>query len=130
MTTPTLSALNIRKKSALLELSYANGETHKLSFELLRVYSPSAEVQGHHGQHSVLQVGKSDVQITHIESVGHYGVQIHFDDGHRTGIYTWPFLYDLAKKQAQYEKDYLARLDAAGKSRISGAVQIMDFKTP
>ncbi len=130
MTTPTLSALKIRKKSAVLELSYSNNECLSLSFELLRVYSPSAEVRGHNGQHSVLQVGKSDVQIKHIETVGNYGIQIYFDDGHSTGIYSWPYLYDLAVHQAQYEQDYLAQLEAAGKSRISGAVQIMDFKKP
>lgn len=128
MSIPSLSAIKIRKKSAVLELSYSNNECHSLSFELLRVYSPSAEVQGHSGHGGVLQVGKSAVQIERIETVGNYGIQIYFDDSHSTGIYSWPYLYDLACNQAQYQQDYLAQLEAAGKSRIAGAVQIMDFK--
>ena len=128
MNTPSLSALKIRKKSAVLELSYSDNTCLSVSFELLRVYSPSAEVQGHSGQRSVLQVGKSDVQIERIETVGNYGIQIYFDDGHSTGIYSWPYLYDLARNQQQYQDNYLERLAAAGKSRITGAVQIMDFK--
>ena len=83
---PTPVDLNLHQKSRVLEISYSDGERFELSYEFLRVLSPSAEVQGHGPGQGTLQVGKQDVMITHIEPVGHYAIQPTFDDGHDTGI--------------------------------------------
>ncbi len=113
--TPT--AITLHKKSGLLELNYADGSFHNLEAELLRVYSPSAEVRGHGVGQEILQVGKRRVAINSIDAVGNYAIKINFDDGHNSGIYSWQTLYDLAKNQSAYWEDYLARLAAAGASR-------------
>lgn len=128
MPTPTLTSARIRKKSALLELSYADGQQFNLSFEFLRVHSPSAEVQGHGKQQKVLQYGKSDVLIEKIDQVGNYGLQIYYDDMHHSGIYTWDYLYQLACNQETLYNTYLDELEQAGKSRISGAIQVIDLR--
>ncbi len=91
-----------------------------LPFELLRVYSPSAEVRGHGPGQEMLQTGKRDVGITALEPVGNYAVQPHFDDGHNTGLFSWEYLYWLGNNQAELWDDYLARLDAAGHGREAG----------
>jgi DUF971 family protein len=91
-----------------------------LPFELLRVYSPSAEVRGHGAGQEVLQTGKRDVLVTALEPVGNYAVQPHFSDSHNTGIYSWDYLYWLGKNQTQLWEDYLQRLEAAGFTRESG----------
>lgn len=128
MTAPAPTSLNIRKKTAQLVLVYQNGEQYSLSFELLRVYSPSAEVRGHSGEQAVLQTGKAGVQIEQIKPAGNYGIQIYFDDGHSSGIYSWPYLHELAINQAALWENYLQQLHKAGKSRYAGAVEIMDLK--
>lgn len=81
-----------------------------LSAEFLRVYSPSAEVQGHHPSEAILQVGKENVVITNIEPVGNYAIKLIFDDGHDTGLYTWTYLYDLAKNYDILWQDYQLKL--------------------
>jgi len=106
--------INLHQKSRTLEISYSDGERFELSYEFLRVHSPSAEVQGHGPGQGVLQVGKQDVIITHIEPVGRYAIQPSFDDGHDTGIYSWETLYDLGKNRDRYWKDYLEKLEKAG----------------
>lgn len=116
--TPT--ALTVHKKSRLLEVAFDSGETFSLPFELLRVYSPSAEVKGHGPGQEVLQTGKRDVLLTALEPVGHYAVQPHFSDGHNSGIYTWDYLHWLGANQQKLWDDYLARLDAAGLGREAG----------
>ena len=83
----------------------------------MRVYSPSAEVRGHWGQHAKLQLDKQDVNITEIRPVGAYAIKIVFDDGHDSGLYDWGFLYDLGRKQALHWNDYLQRLAEAGHAR-------------
>jgi len=83
----------------------------------LRVYSPSAEVRGHSEEQAVLQVGKADVEIQAIEPVGSYAVQLHFDDGHNTGIYSWDWLYKLGKDQNQLWAEYLDKMEKAGAKR-------------
>src|SRR5436853_3318078 len=92
--TPRPTEIKLRQKSRLMELVFADGSRFELSYELLRVYSPSAEVRGHGPGQEVLQVGKGDVEITHIEPVGTYAIQFTFSDGHSTGIYSWDLLYD------------------------------------
>ena len=106
--------INLHQKSRVLEISYSDGERFELSYEFLRVFSPSAEVQGHGPGQGVLQVGKQDVKITHIEPVGHYAIQPSFDDGHDTGIYSWETLYDMGKNKDRYWKEYLEKLEKAG----------------
>jgi DUF971 family protein len=106
--------INLHQKSRILEISYSDGQRFELSYEFLRVHSPSAEVQGHGPGQGVLQVGKQDVIITHIEPVGRYAIQPTFDDGHDTGIYSWETLYDLGKNRDRYWKEYLEKLEKAG----------------
>ena len=112
--TPKPVELNLHQKSRILEISYSDGERFELSYEFLRVHSPSAEVQGHGPGQGVLQVGKEDAMISHIEPVGSYAIQPTFDDGHDTGIYSWETLYDLGKNRDSYWKRYLEALEKAG----------------
>ena len=109
--------ITLHQKSRVLEVAFADGRTFRLSFELLRVYSPSAEVKGHGPGQEVLQTGKRNVDIRSIEPVGSYAVQPVFSDGHSTGIYSWEYLYELGENQEKLWAQYLAKLQAAGASR-------------
>lgn len=109
--------INMHQKSRTLEISFDTGETFNLPAEYLRVHSPSAEVQGHAPGQGKLQVGKEDVNIENITPVGSYGVQLHFDDNHNTGIYSWDTLYDLGRNYEQYWQEYLQRLEEVGHKR-------------
>lgn len=113
--TPTDVALHTRSRE--LELSYADGERYRLSCEYLRVYSPSAEVLGHGPGQEVLQKGKAGVGISAIKPVGNYALQLVFDDGHDTGLYSWDYLYTLCTEHTTRWQTYLDRLAAAGASR-------------
>ena len=104
----------------MLEAVFDDGAAFFLPFELLRVYSPSAEVRGHGPGQEVLQLGKRDVALTALEPVGNYAVQPHFSDSHNTGIYTWDYLYSLGKNQVRLWEEYLQRLEAAGFTRETG----------
>jgi DUF971 family protein len=115
--TPKPVEINLHQKSRVLEISYSDGQRFELSYEFLRVHSPSAEVQGHGPGQGVLQVGKEDAMITHIEPVGHYAIQPTFDDGHDTGIYSWETLYDMGKNRDRYWQAYLDKLQQAGHTR-------------
>ena len=106
--------ISLHQKSRILEITYSDGERFELSYEFLRVHSPSAEVQGHGPGQGVLQIGKEDAMISHIEPVGSYAIQPTFDDGHDTGIYSWETLYDLGKNRDSYWKRYLEKLEKAG----------------
>jgi len=114
---PTPLSVTLHQASRVLEVGFADGQTFRLPFELLRVHSPSAEVKGHGPGQEVLQTGKRDVQITDVVAVGHYALQPTFSDGHNTGIFSWAYLYELGSKQQQYWADYLQRLVAAGLDR-------------
>lgn len=118
--TPQPSAIKLHQKSRVLEISFADGKTFPLPCEFLRVYSPSAEVRGHGPGQEVLQAGKKNVEITHIEPVGTYAIQLTFSDGHATGIYSWDLLYDYGLHQEQMWQLYLKRLEEAGVSREPG----------
>ena len=119
VTEPTrqATALTVHQSSRILEIGFEDGRTFRIPFELLRVYSPSAEVQGHGPGQEVLQTGKRDVGVVSIEAVGHYAVQPTFSDGHDTGIFSWNYLYDLGARQDELWQAYLERLAAAGKDR-------------
>ena len=114
---PSPSNIVLHTVSRVLEIAFDDGSTFKLPFEFLRVYSPSAEVRGHGPGQEVLQVGKRDVMISDLRSVGHYAIQPVFSDGHDSGIFAWDYLYELGTNQEQLWSDYLERLDAAGASR-------------
>jgi DUF971 family protein len=109
--------INFHQKSHMLEISFDDGNTFELPSEYLRVYSPSAEVQGHGPGQEVLQIGKQDINITKIEPVGHYAIQLFFDDNHDTGIYSWETLYDLGKNYDTKWPEYLKKLEEAGHKR-------------
>jgi DUF971 family protein len=106
--------INFHKVSRILELTFDDGSNFKLPTEYLRVYSPSAEVQGHGPGQEVLQIGKEDVSISRIEPVGHYALCLVFDDNHDTGIYSWEYLFYLGENYAAKWSTYLDRLKEAG----------------
>ena len=117
MTVQAPEAINYSNSRRILTLSFPGGSSVELSAELLRVLSPSAEVQGHGPGQEVLQTGKQGVGITDIQPVGHYAVQLSFDDGHSSGLYTWTYLAQLASERQILWQRYLAKLDDAGASR-------------
>jgi DUF971 family protein len=118
--------IQLHTRSRELELEYAGKERYSLSCEYLRVYSPSAEVGGHGPGQEVLQTGKINVGISAINPVGNYALQLVFDDGHDTGLYSWPYLYQLCVEQQLRWQDYLDRLTQAGASRDPD-VQVLKF---
>jgi len=117
---PLPTEIKLHQKSRVLEIAYADGRKFSLPCEFLRVYSPSAEVRGHGPGQEVLQVGKKEVDISKIEPVGTYAVQLYFSDGHDTGIYSWDLLYDYGVRQQEMWQHYLRRIEEAGESREPG----------
>lgn len=111
---PKKVRLNREEKS--LQLVYLDGE-YTLPAELLRVYSPSAEVRGHGAGEGELVHGKLNVGIDTVEAAGRYALKIAFDDGHDTGIYTWGYLRELCEQREVLWQSYLQRLERAGKGR-------------
>lgn len=116
--------INFHKVSGVLELAFNDGSKYDLPSEYLRVYSPSAEVQGHGPGQEVLQIGKEDVMITHLEPVGHYAISLSFDDNHDTGIYSWEYLHQLGANYDKKWASYLDRLQAAGYTRKENKLNI------
>lgn len=119
-TTPSPTEIKLHQKSRMLEIAFADGKRFTLPFEFLRVYSPSAEVRGHGPGQEVLQIGKKDVDVTNIEPVGSYAVQLVFSDGHDSGIYSWSYFYNLGENQDAMWAHYLQRMQEAGASREPG----------
>ena len=117
----TPAEIKLHQKSRQMEISFTDGTRFELSYEFLRVHSPSAEVRGHGPGQEVLQVGKRDVEITAIEPVGSYAVQPCFSYGHDSGLYSWDYLYDIGSNRDQLWQQYLQRMRAAGASREHGA---------
>ena len=120
-TTPMPTAITLHQSSRVLEIAFDDGKTFRLPYEFLRVHSPSAEVRGHGPGQEVLQVGKRDVAIKTVESVGHYALRPSFSDGHDTGIFSWDYLYDLGERHQELWQRYLVRLAEAGASREAKA---------
>jgi DUF971 family protein len=114
---PTPENITVHSASKVLEVSFSDGASFRIPFELLRVCSPSAEVQGHGPGQETLQTGKRQVDVVAIEPVGNYAVQPTFSDGHNTGLYTWEYLYFLGSEQDKLWEDYFAQLQAAGADR-------------
>jgi len=120
-TAPTSGAspqsITLHGRSRVLEIGFSDGNLFRIPFELMRVYSPSAEVQGHGPGQEVLQTGKRDVEIVSLDPVGNYAVQPRFSDGHDSGIFSWDYLYFLGSQQDELWADYERRLAAAGVER-------------
>jgi len=117
VTTPIPTEIKLHQTSRILEIAFSDSRTFRLSYEYLRVYSPSAEVRGHGPGQEVLQVGKREIAIKEVEPVGRYAIRPSFSDGHDTGIYSWDYLYDLGERQDELWQRYLDRMAAAGASR-------------
>ena len=115
--TPVPTGVVVHAVSRVLELQYADGKSYRVPFELMRVFSPSAEVRGHGPGQETLQTGKREVTITALEGVGNYALQPTFSDGHNTGIYSWDLLWDLATRQDELWAEYFDKLKAAGVDR-------------
>lgn len=115
--TPAPESITLHGQSRVLEIGFADGKSFRIPFELMRVYSPSAEVQGHGPGQEVLQTGKREVAVVQLEQVGNYAVKPTFSDGHDSGIFSWEYLYFLGSQQDQLWADYEARLAKAGVAR-------------
>lgn len=117
--TPQPTAITVHQQSRVLEVGFSDGRQFRIPFELMRIYSPSAEVQGHGPGQEVLQTGKREVDLVSLEQVGHYAVQPTFSDGHSTGIFSWDYLYFLGSQQEELWRRYEERLRDAGVNRDS-----------
>jgi DUF971 family protein len=130
---PIPTEIKLRQKSRVMEIEFSDGKHFELSFEFLRVYSPSAEVRGHGPGQEVLQTGKREIDIVALEPIGSYAVQPTFSDGHDTGIYSWDYLYELGMNQAELWAGYLRRMQEAGASRTpeqTGGPKFVSIKPP
>ncbi|NNU41898.1 gamma-butyrobetaine hydroxylase-like domain-containing protein [Ramlibacter montanisoli] len=115
--TPSPESITLHGASRVLEVGFADGSVFRIPFELMRIFSPSAEVQGHGPGQEVLQTGKRDVEVVTLEPVGNYAVKPVFSDGHDSGIFSWDYLYFLGSQQAELWQDYERRLQEAGADR-------------
>jgi len=111
------TGITLHQESRLLEISFADDGAFSLPYEYLRVHSPSAEVKGHFPGEEILQVGKMNVGIKDVAPSGSYALQITFDDGHDSGIFTWEYLHELGSRQSEIWNAYLEKMAAAGESR-------------
>ena len=116
-------SLTVHQQSRALEIEFDDGRAFRIPFELMRVYSPSAEVQGHGPGQETLQTGKREVVITDVEPIGHYAVKPTFSDGHDSGLFTWDYLYRLGAEQDTLLAQYLERLALAGLDRDADMVK-------
>ncbi|RZI63107.1 gamma-butyrobetaine hydroxylase-like domain-containing protein [Variovorax guangxiensis] len=114
---PTPQSITVHNKSKVLEVGFSDGASFRIPFELMRIYSPSAEVQGHGPGQEILQTGKRNVGLQELEPVGNYAVKPVFTDGHESGIFSWNLLYELGQKQDELWAEYQRRLIAAGVDR-------------
>ncbi|HET8898437.1 MAG TPA: DUF971 domain-containing protein [Rhodanobacteraceae bacterium] len=117
MTAPLATEIVLHRASHVLEVAFDDGARFRLPAEYLRTHSPSAEVQGHSKAERRLIGGKRQVNIDAVEPVGNYAVLLRFDDGHASGIFSWPLLHQLGREHASNWPQYLAALEAAGLTR-------------
>lgn len=115
--TPAPTEIKLHQKSRIFEIGFDSGERFELTYEYLRVFTPSAEARGHGPGQETLQVGKRDIDIERVEAVGNYAIRPVFSDGHDSGLYSWDLLYNLGKHRDELWQTYLDRLSAEGKSR-------------
>jgi DUF971 family protein len=111
------TTITVHQRSRVLEVGFDGGESFRIPFELMRIYSPSAEVQGHGPGQEVLQTGKREVELSALDPVGNYAVQPRFSDGHDSGIFSWDYLYFLGSQQADLWRKYEERLAKQGVDR-------------
>ncbi|MGM0412650.1 MAG: gamma-butyrobetaine hydroxylase-like domain-containing protein [Pseudomonadota bacterium] len=132
MSQPTPTDIRLHQQSRVLEVAFDDGSRFEFPCEFLRVFSPSAEVQGHGPGQERLQWGKKNVNITSVQPVGNYAVQLYFDDGHDTGIYSWDLLYRFGVNQDEMWQDYLAKVEQSGVSRepLDGGTGAVDANAP
>ena len=121
--TPLPVSLVVHQQSRVLEIGFSDGREFRIPFELMRIYSPSAEVQGHGPGQEVLQTGKRDVVLTALEPIGNYAVQPTFSDGHDSGIFSWDYLYHLGEHEQDLWRGYEERLREAGVDRDAPMTQ-------
>lgn len=114
---PTPVALTVHSQSRILEIAFSDGAEFRIPFELMRIYSPSAEVQGHGPGQEILQTGKREVNVVELEPIGNYAVKPVFSDGHESGLFTWDYLYHLGADESRLWDEYKQRLQAAGVER-------------
>ena len=114
---PIPTALTVHSQSRILEIAFSDGAAFRIPFELMRIYSPSAEVQGHGPGQEILQTGKREVGVVELEPIGNYAVKPVFSDGHESGLFTWDYLYHLGADESRLWEDYQRRLQAAGVDR-------------
>jgi DUF971 family protein/molybdopterin converting factor small subunit len=124
--TPAPVKVKLHRASRVLELEFDDGAGFKLPCEYLRVYSPSAEVKVLRQQGRVV-TGKEQVNITEITPVGGYAIQLHFDDGHESGVYSWQTLYELGRDYEANWRDYQARRAAADSQPRGRPVRVLYF---
>lgn len=117
MANPRPTEIRLKRAEQILELAFDDGNSFRLPAELLRVESPSAEVQGHSPDQRQLVAGAAGVGILRLEPVGNYAIRIVFDDGHDTGLYSWSYLYELGRDREARWRKYIADMRAAGLSR-------------
>ena len=115
--TPIPTEIKLHQKSRLFEISFDNGERFELTYEFLRVFTPSAEARGHGVGQETLQVGKQDVDILRIEPVGNYAIKPVFSDGHDSGLYSWDVLHTICTHRDELWQAYLVKLEEQGASR-------------
>ena len=115
--TPNPQSLTLHGQSRVLEIGFDDGSLFRIPFELMRVFSPSAEVQGHGPGQQVLQTGKREVTVVEIEPVGNYAVKPTFSDGHDSGLFTWEYLYFLGSQEQSLWAEYAQQLQTAGRGR-------------
>ena len=118
------SDIRLKRRTAVLELDYADGTRYQLPAEFLRIHAPSADVQGHGSSPGELVSGKRQITINDVQPVGHYAIQLFFSDGHRSGIYSWDYLRSLGENQQSLWQDYLKRLEDSGKNRDDAKVEL------
>ena len=111
------TSITVHQRTRILEVGFDDGATFRIPFELMRIYSPSAEVQGHGPGQEILQTGKRHVEVTALEPIGNYAVLPRFSDGHETGIFSWDYLHFLGSQQAELWQKYEARLAKEGVDR-------------
>lgn len=115
--TPHPTDITVHTESKALEVGFDDGSRYHIPFELMRVFSPSAEVQGHGPGQEVLQTGKRSVTVLDVASVGHYAIRPSFSDGHDSGIFSWEYLHFLGSQSGALWQQYEQRLQAAGRGR-------------
>lgn len=115
--TPIPTEIKLHQKSRIIELAFASGDRYELTYEFLRVFTPSAEALGHGVGQEILQIGKRDVDIVRIEPVGNYAIKPVFSDGHDTGLYSWDILHTLCVNRDELWQAYLDKLKEEGASR-------------